>query len=37
MSRTEWVLVAAGMLGFVLVGLGHYALGWRWLSAVGHY
>jgi hypothetical protein len=32
MSRTECALVAAGLAGF---GLGHYALGWRWLTSAG--
>jgi hypothetical protein len=35
MSRTEWALVAAGFVGFGLVGVGHYVLAQRCLSVVG--
>jgi hypothetical protein len=35
MSRTEWALACAGVLGFAVAALGHDALGWRWLTYAG--
>jgi hypothetical protein len=32
MRRAEYIVALVGILGFALVGVGHYALGWRWLS-----
>jgi hypothetical protein len=35
MCRAEYSLVAAGVLGFALAGVGHYALGLHWLTTTG--
>ena len=35
MNRTEWALVAVGLLGFGLAALGHHALGQCWLTGAG--
>jgi hypothetical protein len=34
-EQAEWLLLAAGLLGFGLAALGHYVIGQRWLTGAG--